>query len=108
LSAVLAQEYTYHLDHPNAQYVDSFHDDQHLLLFHLVHTINQEQELAALMVISYLMGWGDVLQSHTYLVIYWLSFVGALIKALPSLRQQTRYVIVLYKFMAMLTYGPDL
>ena len=40
-----------------------------LLLFQIVQSINREQELATPMVISYLMGWGDVLRSNSYSVI---------------------------------------
>ena len=90
LSAVMAQGYAYHLDHPNPEYMDCVRDDQRLLLFRLVHTINREQELAAPMVISYLMGWGDVYRSHAYSIIYWSSFVGALLKAFPMLQQEMR------------------
>lgn len=60
LSAILADGFAFHLDHPNPEYFDNIRDNQRLLLFRLVHTINREQELAAPMVMSYLMGWGDV------------------------------------------------
>ena len=90
LSAVMAQGYAYHLDHPNPEYMDCVRDDKRLLLFCLVHTINREQELAAPMVISYLMGWGDVYRSHAYSIIYWSSFVGALLKAFTMLQQEMR------------------
>ena len=87
VSAVMADGYAYHLDHPKPEYVDSIRDQQRLLLFCLVHAINREQELAAPMVISYLMGWGDVFRSHTYSPIYWSSFVSALCAAFPGVSQ---------------------
>lgn len=58
--------------------MDDLRNQQRLLLFRLVHTINREQELAAPMVMSYLMGWGDTYRSHHYTPIYWSSFVSAL------------------------------
>ena len=93
VSAVMADGYAYHLEHPKAKYVDSIRDQQRLLLFRLVHSINREQELAGPMVISYLMGWGDVFRSHTYSPIYWSSFVNALYTVFPKLSRRTRYVI---------------
>ena len=90
VSAVMADGYAYHLDHPKPEYVDSIRDQQRLLLFRLVHSINREQELAGPMVISYLMGWGDVFRSHTYLPIYWGSFTKALYATFPELSKRTR------------------
>ena len=87
LLAIMAQAFLYHLDHLGSAYTEQLQDSQRLLLFQLVHTINREQELAAPMVMSYLMGWGDVFRSHAYTVIYWSLFVGALFKAFPSLHQ---------------------
>ncbi|KIO05382.1 hypothetical protein M404DRAFT_76202, partial [Pisolithus tinctorius Marx 270] len=55
-------------------YLEDICNQQHLLLFCLVHAINQEQELATLMVMSYLMGWGDTYHLHHYMPIYWSSF----------------------------------
>ncbi|KAF7349988.1 ATP-dependent DNA helicase [Mycena venus] len=89
VSAIFAKGYAYHLaqlDRERAQEVDEIRDQQRLLLFRLVHTINREQELGAPMVISYLMGWGDSYRSHHYTPIYWSLFVGALLKAFPGLR----------------------
>ena len=65
--------------------MDSLCDQQRLLLFRLVHAINREQELAAPMVISYLMGWGDTYRSHHYSPIYWGSFVAELLHVYPQL-----------------------
>lgn len=87
LSAILAEGFSYNLEHPNPLYMDSIRDQQRLLLFRLVHAINREQELGAPMVISYLMGWGDVYHSHTYSPIFWSSFVGFLLRKFPGLRE---------------------
>jgi hypothetical protein len=88
ISAVMANGYTYHTNH--SAYINNLHDNQWLLVFHLVNAINHEQELAAVMVISYLIGWGDMYHSHHYTYIYWSSFVGALLKAFPELRNMSR------------------
>ncbi|KAG1739554.1 hypothetical protein EDB19DRAFT_1613475, partial [Suillus lakei] len=83
MSALLVKGYAYHSHH--TAYLDSLQDNQRLLLFRLIHTINQEQELAAPMVISYLMGWGDTYRSHHYSPVYWSSFISALLKDFPAL-----------------------
>lgn len=89
-SAVLAQGYAYHHNHPIPQYIDQLHERSRLLIFRLVHAINREQELAAPMVISYLMGWGDAFKSHTYSSIFWSTFLTALFEQHPSLSQQSQ------------------
>ena len=75
LSAMTEKTFAYHqkrtAEHPPANRQDA----HRLLLFRLMHAVNREQELAAPMVISYLMGWGDVYRSHRYAPIYWSSFV---------------------------------
>ena len=38
------------------------------------------------------MGWGDTFKSHSYSVVYWSSFVGALLKAFPGLWEYHRFV----------------
>ena len=90
VSAVMADGYAYHLENPKPEYIDSIRDQQRLLLFRLVHSINREQELAGLIVISYLMGWGDVYRSHTYSPIYWSTFTSALYTAFPDLSRRAQ------------------
>ena len=87
MSAILAKGYAYHLQY--STYLDSLRDNQRVLLFRLVNTINREQELSGPMVISYLMGWGDVYRSHHYTPIYWSTFVALLLTSYPQL-QSTR------------------
>jgi hypothetical protein len=87
-SAIMAKGYAYHLDqlqHSDQTYLDGLRDVQRLLLFRLVHAMNREQELAGPMVISYLMGWGDIYWSHHYSPIYCASFIAVLVKAYPSI-----------------------
>lgn len=94
MSAIMSKGYAYHMD--RSAYLQSLQDQQRLLLFRLVHTINREQEIAAPMVMSYLMGWGDCYHSHHYTVVYWGSFVGAILGAFPGIldadKSQSRYV----------------
>jgi hypothetical protein len=87
LSAIIADGFAFHEAHAKPEYVESIRNNQRLLLFRLVHAINREQELAAPMVMSYLMGWGDTFKSHTYSPIYWSSFLKELEKVFPDLVQ---------------------
>ncbi len=86
ISAVVAQNLAYHVEH--LSYLDSLKDQQHLLLFRIVNAINREQELAAPMVISFLMGWGDLYTLHRYAPVYWSSFTSKLIQQYPDLLKQ--------------------
>jgi hypothetical protein len=95
LSAILAQTYAYHHDRNNLHPYENLREDQRVLIFRLIHAINREQELAAPMVMSYLMGWGDVYRSHHYTPIFWSSFVGDLYKAFPDLRKRYMYAVYL-------------
>ena len=93
LSATMAKAYAYHIDHLqglSGEYLDSIRDNQRLLLFRILHSINREQEIAGPMVMSYLTGWGDVFRSHHYSPIYWSSFVHYLLKSVPSLTDTNR------------------
>jgi hypothetical protein len=85
MSAVVAKGFAYHSE--RSTYLESLRDQQRLLLFQLVHMINREQELAAPMVMLYLMGWGDTYRSHHYTAIYWSSFATALMKVFLELYQ---------------------
>ncbi|THU83029.1 hypothetical protein K435DRAFT_823059 [Dendrothele bispora CBS 962.96] len=84
-SAVFAKTLAYHNAH--SAHLNTLQERQRLFLFRLCHAMNREQELAAPMVISYLMGWGDMYKSHRYTPIYWTSFVGRLLEKFPELRK---------------------
>ncbi|THH18968.1 hypothetical protein EW146_g2114 [Bondarzewia mesenterica] len=88
LSAVMAKAHAYHLDHTN--YTDSLCDDQRKMIFRVVQTINHQQELAAPMVISYLMGWDDTYKSHQYSTIFVSSILGAILHEFPNLKPKRR------------------
>jgi hypothetical protein len=83
LSALMAKGYAFHGQCRDT--MNSLQDENRLLIFRLVHTINREQELAAPMVVSYLMGWGDIYCSHHYTPIFWSSFASALLREFPEL-----------------------
>jgi hypothetical protein len=87
MSAVLAKGYAYNAAYPNPAYVDKLREQQRLMVFRLVHTINREQELAGPIVQSYLMNWGDTHCSHNYSTIFWTSFASFLLRMHPGLRQ---------------------
>ncbi|KAJ3970273.1 hypothetical protein EV361DRAFT_777132, partial [Lentinula raphanica] len=84
-SAVIAEGYAYHQEHPRSQYGDTIEHAGKLLLFRVLTALNREQEIAAPLVISYLMGWSDHTCSHTYTAIYWDAFRRALNRANPEL-----------------------
>jgi len=86
ISAVLAKGYAYHAK--QTMYLESLCDQHQLLLFQLMQTINCEQELAAPMMMSYLMGWEDTYRSHHYTPIYWSSFISSLLKVFPELTKR--------------------
>ncbi|KAJ3819152.1 hypothetical protein F5880DRAFT_1490169 [Lentinula raphanica] len=89
-SAVIAKALAYDSEHPNKEYEDSIQNAGRLLLFRVMSALNREQEIAAPLVISYLMGWGDHYTSHTYTAIYWDAFQQALCRAFPELRYWRR------------------
>lgn len=64
ISAIMVRGYAYHLEH--SHYLEDIRDDQRLLLFRLVHTINREQEIAGPMVLSHLAKLGETYCSHKY------------------------------------------
>ncbi|THH12700.1 hypothetical protein EW146_g7451 [Bondarzewia mesenterica] len=84
MSALIAKGYAFHTDRND--YRDSLQDQQRKLIFRVLQTANLQQELAAPMVISYLMGWGDTFKSHHYVPTFWSSFSRALRNKFPELR----------------------
>jgi hypothetical protein len=83
ISALVAKTYAYHIE--NSAYVDSLQDQQRLLMLRTINAMNSERELAAPMVVSLLMGWGETYKSHTYTNVYWSGFVSQLVKEFPTL-----------------------
>ncbi|KAI4527077.1 hypothetical protein K523DRAFT_251835 [Schizophyllum commune Tattone D] len=93
MSAIMAKAHAYHL--ASGDYLDDVLERQRLFLFRLVHSVNSEQELAAPMVISYLMGWGDVYASHKYTPIYLGTFIGMLRRAYPEFKRSVERSVML-------------
>ena len=85
LSSIMATTYAYHLRYPNDAYIDNIRFEQNALLRRITNAINREQEIAAPMVMSYLMGWGDTFCTHHYSPVYWSSFNAAILQAHPDL-----------------------
>ena len=82
ISVLIAKGYAFHGQCHDT--MDSLQDEQQLLIFRLVHTRNCEQVLATPMVMSYLMGWGDIYCSHHYTPIFWSLFTGAILREFPN------------------------
>lgn len=68
-SALMAKSLMYH--EKNSAYLQDIRERNRLLIFRCFNILNQQMELSAQQVISYLMGWGDVICSHQYVSIYW-------------------------------------
>ncbi|THH14182.1 hypothetical protein EW146_g6117 [Bondarzewia mesenterica] len=75
-SALLAKGLMFHFR--NTDYIADLRNHQRLLLTRATTILNREQEIAAPLVMSYLMGWDDRFQSHHYTPVFWSSFVRAL------------------------------
>ena len=76
LSSVMAEGLAYHILHPNPTYIGDIRKQQSQLLFRLGHAINRQQEIAATMAMTYLMGRSDAIRSHIYTPIYWSAFMA--------------------------------
>ena len=78
-SALMADTFAYHIQHPNPSYTDDIRLDHLSLLFRLGHAVNCRQELAATLVMTYLMGRTESVRSHNYSPIYWSNFIAHLL-----------------------------
>jgi len=104
-SVLSAKSYQWHELHPRDY--ETLKDSQRVLLFRIANAMNKEQELAATMVVSYLMNWGDTVKSHNYVPIYWTSFRRHLWQMYPSLKdhgsvEEQRWVIGKYEVCVIL------
>ena len=88
--SALVKGYTYHITHPSSQDVEGAQGDNKLLLFRLMNAISYQQEIAAPLAVSYLMGYGDVYRSHSYTAIYWSAFARELKTIFPNLQKVHR------------------
>lgn len=85
-SSLLAERLLYHFS--ETSYINDLQERQRLFIFRAVNVLNREQEMPAPLVVSHLMGWGDVYRSHHYSIIYWGSFVSLIHKSYPTLRYE--------------------
>ena len=76
ISALMANTLLYHNKH--SDHLENILDQNWLLMFCCQHAINQEMEMSAPQVMSYLMKWGDSMCLHCYVPLYW-SPLGAYI-----------------------------
>jgi hypothetical protein len=93
VSAVLEKTYSYHNQHLTPEARLDIRKRHQLLINRLMNALLKEQELACVMVIAYLMGWGDVFKSHHYTPLYWSTFVRHLFNNFSELGGKSRYVI---------------
>ena len=80
--ALMAKTYVFHTDNLWHLETKTFKNAQREMIFWVMQTINHQQELAVVMVISYLMGWGDVYCSCHYTPLFQLSIFRELIRFL--------------------------
>ena len=71
----------------NTEYTKDLQDWQQQLLFQAVNILNKEQEIAAPLCMSYLMGWGDTYHSHHYITLYTLTIYHFTLAAWPDLHR---------------------
>lgn len=88
LSALLARSPAFTVR--DTDYSLDLRNRNRLMLIRCIHTMNGQQEIAAPLVMMYLMGWGDVFCSHNYQTVYWSSFVHFLLEHAPQLRSALR------------------
>lgn len=93
-SAFVAQGFLYHLRRSRDEYLEDVRDKGRKLLIRCMNAVNQEQELSAPQVMSYLMGWGDNYRSHQYVPFYWFIFARHLRRSFAEFRRTPlRWVI---------------
>jgi len=82
-SALWANQLAYHFNRTN--YNVELQERQKMLLFRAMNAITREQELAAPLVMLYLMGWGDTYRSHRYVPLYTSGIYWAVVETWPEL-----------------------
>jgi len=83
--ALWATSLVYHFQ--QSSYLDKLQDQQKSLLFRAVNTMNRQQEIAAPLVMSYLLGYGDTFRSHRYVPLYTAGVYYFVIEKCPGLRK---------------------
>lgn len=88
-AAILARGLAYHFERDSSYFTD-LEERQRLLLFRAMNAFNREQEIAAPLVMAYLMGWGDSYCSHRYAAVRWSAFRGFAQARITSARLDQR------------------
>jgi hypothetical protein len=83
VSALLARNYVFH--HQDDVETRGIQDANRLMVMRCVDSLNREQELAAPLIMSHLMGWGEVYKSHSFVNILWTEFLFHLFDHHPGL-----------------------
>jgi len=89
MSALWSHALAYHFQ--DTEYMHDLQERQRKLLFRAINVLNREQEIAAPLVMSYLLGNGDTYRSHQHVAIYTSTLYSAVQRAWPTLRQ---YVLI--------------
>ncbi|KZO91840.1 hypothetical protein CALVIDRAFT_530540 [Calocera viscosa TUFC12733] len=82
LTTLLVKNMSYHFD--SEDYINDIKQRGRLMLYRCFNVLNREQEKAASLCVMYIMGWGDVWQSHNYAQIYWTSIAAEIHRAFPD------------------------
>ncbi|KIY48991.1 hypothetical protein FISHEDRAFT_58577 [Fistulina hepatica ATCC 64428] len=90
ITVIACKTFAFHEQMSAKEVGDDICNQHRKLLFRLSHALNSEQVLSGPMVVSYLMGWGDMYQSHQYMMIYWSKFIEELLKVFPGLRKKVQ------------------
>lgn len=84
-SALLMKNYAFK-QNDDAQ-TEGIQEAGRLMLIRCLEIVRKQQELSAAIVLTYLMGWGDVYQSHRFVPVYWTSFISMLFNYFPDLKK---------------------
>ncbi|KZO92296.1 hypothetical protein CALVIDRAFT_487772 [Calocera viscosa TUFC12733] len=88
MMGLLPSKLLYHFQ-DNA-HIGDIRNRNRLMLYRCFNVLNREQEKSASQCVMYLMGWGDVWQSHGYVPLYWNSVMGELYREFPEMSSDFR------------------
>lgn len=84
VSALMAKALLYHESH--SDHLTSLLERNRLLIFRCQQAINREMELSGPQVMSYIMGYGDCIQSHHYTPLYWIAVQKLVERSFPEVK----------------------
>jgi hypothetical protein len=87
-SAITASGYSF--DQRDDAATRGVHNANRLMIYRCLTALTKQQEIPAPLVMSYLMGWGDMYQSHRFVPIYWTSFALHLLAYFPGMKTNTK------------------